>query len=518
MLLWDDLVSTALLGTEHQKLASLETEGRLATLLHTLEAANENTRSVEGVLLGAAATVALHRQAGQMPLHQLTDMPEPAQPDLLPVIDKLTPVLVNQLLEDTPHILLPRWLLAVAQSGKRLPEMLLPTFLDYARNSYYIRDLLIAVLGNRGRWLAAQNPEWAFAKGSAASETQAEKLKEMFETGSIEDRTMAIKLLRRLDPKLGRELVQSTWTTDAYQQKVAFLQEFDVGLSIDDEPLLEEKALADKRKEVRMWAAKLLAGISESRFLNRMIARVSPLIRLKGLLQKTLDVSFLQECDQAMVRDGIDAKFTIEGGGEKQSWLYQMISLIPPEIWEKQLQSTPQALLGAIEKGEPYAVAVAQGWKAAAILHKNQSWAEALIASPLIGSDRQLLELLPAPQQEKCVLQLINGNKGKLYASGIGPQPLLNVLNSMTHEWSETFARTIIDALAKELPHSDHVAPVIVQSTIVQLAFSIPLSMVSAAEAVLSSVAPDLAGLQSAINRFHTVAHFRQEIFGILAQ
>jgi hypothetical protein len=133
-------------------------------------------------------------------------------------------------------------------------------------------------LGKRGRWLARQNPDWAYAvAGEVPDEPGA--IDEAWTTGTPEARVALLRQLRQADPARGRELLASTWKTDGPEDRAAFLKAFEIGLGPDDEPFLEA-ALDDRRKEVRAAAIELLTRLPGSRLVRRMIERVAPLLSL----------------------------------------------------------------------------------------------------------------------------------------------------------------------------------------------------------------------------------------------
>src|SRR5690348_15856749 len=82
------------------------------------------------------------------------------------------------------------------------------------------------------------------------------------------------------------------------------------GLSLADEPFLE-RALDDRRKEVRQQAAGLLVRLPSSALAARMLDRARDLITLGTstiLHRPRIDVTPPDEADVAMIRDGVNPK------------------------------------------------------------------------------------------------------------------------------------------------------------------------------------------------------------------
>lgn len=103
-------------------------------------------------------------------------------------------------------------------------------------------------------------------------------------------------------------MLESSWPSEAPDDRIAFVAELEHGLAPTDEPFLE-KALEDRRKEVRQRALDLLLRLSESALIKRMWQRVAPLIRrekssmlsLKKLLSKpALEFELPDNCDDPM--------------------------------------------------------------------------------------------------------------------------------------------------------------------------------------------------------------------------
>src|SRR5262249_20549984 len=152
--------------------------------------------------------------------------------------------------------LLPEFLAALQVAGKRVPDELIPDVLEAARKDSSLRAAIGDgdVVGRRGAWLAGLNPDWSFI-GAQIAESD-------WETGTRGGRVALLRQLRHSHPERAIALLQSTWPTDAPDDRVAFIAELEAGLSMQDEPFLEA-ALDDRRKDVRRQAAELLMRLPE---------------------------------------------------------------------------------------------------------------------------------------------------------------------------------------------------------------------------------------------------------------
>ena len=154
-------------------------------------------------------------------------------------------------------------------------------------------------LGSRGEWLIHQNPDWHFLL-KKIDET-------IWETGKTKDRLAFLKKLRLSDPIYAIDLLTESWKTESIPNKKKMIQILQKGLSKADESFLES-CLDESQKEIRRFAAKLLAQIPDSGLVERMIDRLRPLIQIKKRTTKkvSLEIQLPENFDDSMIRDGID--------------------------------------------------------------------------------------------------------------------------------------------------------------------------------------------------------------------
>jgi hypothetical protein len=465
--LWEQLLGSAVLGVERRTFTPPPAEGALGDLLEQLL----STTDSEGALLGAAAMVALVRQIGRRATLDDTPSPATCEPDELPACSPRAARHLATMLGGTHRALLPEWLAALSSAGRRAPAALLPDLLELGRTQADMRAAILPALDRRGRWLALQNPDWSYAsvelkvkslelKDSAGSVTDQllafnSQLLTEWETGSRPARLLLLAEQRKSAPALARGLVESTWATERADDRAAFLAALAVGLSIDDQPLLEG-ALDDRSKEVRRAAAALLTGLPDSQRAQRMLARALPLLawipaekaRMLGLRQgqpARLEITLPNACDQAMLRDGIEPKPPVgrQDLGEKAWWLFQILRAIPPAIWSQRFNVTPAELIEAAARGEWHAL-LHEAWGAAAITFQDPAWAESLLrANP---RQSELLVTLAPARQEALLLAMLRGNVAPL-----PKHPVLGLLRQTRHRWSAELTRAVLGAVRRHM-------------------------------------------------------------------
>ncbi len=235
------------------------------------------------------------------------------------------------------------------RAGVRPPPELVPALLDYGEGRPERQEGVRAAAGPLGRWLAAREPRWAYVL--PVDETR---------WSDAEDRVDLLRRRRHEDPDAARELLASTWAEETWEDRQAFLEELETGLSDADEPLLEI-ALADRRKPVRDVAAALLARLPRSAFAARAAAEALALLR---------------------VEDNEIVVTLPEARGRRSERLSELLAAAPLSTWDLELVSLPVA--------DDLGAAVHAGWAEAALRQHDVEWGRAL----------GLLELLPHDEAE----------------------------------------------------------------------------------------------------------------------
>lgn len=460
------LTTLALLGTERQAVELPAVEGLLGEVLAQLNPADR-----EGTLLGAAAAFALYQQVGRLPITDSQLLPPPAPADSLPRCSRQAGQHLNLMLVGKHRDVLGEWLALATVAERRVPEETLPTLLDLGRTQSGLREALGPVLGERGRWLAAQNPEWDYVLHD-------EDDLNVWEVGSRSARLALLQRLRRKDPVAARELVSSTWKEDTGDDRAAFLEILESGLSMADEPFLED-ALDDRIKEVRRVAADLLARLPQSRLCERMTERVRPWLarqELGGgdLIQRmteritpwlalerdlSLKVTLPEKCDKGMQRDGIEPK-PPRGSrlGEKAWWLLQAIAAVPLSHWQEQGNVSPEALVRAAGRDNEWREVILTGWAQAAQRQGVGAWAESLLRtsfshSEVFGLDqKELLKVLPAEQREVLALERLQAEPAPIHYE----HSALPLLHGCQYQWSSQLTEAVLDSLRQRIKANDN--------------------------------------------------------------
>ena len=451
----DQLLTTALLGTEHQPLPELRCDGQLGTYLENLQVQSTNLNR-EQCVLHAAALVHVHSRA-EMILDKFDGELPPVAPDddMPPIPLKACSHLIAMI--EYNNELIDEWLEMVVAQGRRIRNEYLVQALVVGTQMPVLQGLLKATVGRRGAWLAQFNKEWKYVTDESQLPTWG-YIEDKWSTGSQEKRELVLRAARKLDRERGLALLIATWKEESTETRTAFLKCLEGEVSIVDESFLEETALNDKRKEVRTEALELLHLIPESRYRQRARTRAFAALNLvsappaKGIAalnpfradEKTFEVNIPETADKEMIRDGIVAKSNDTRLGEKAFILRQLVAAVDPSEWCQRFGISYDNLIVAAQKSD-WRLAILLGLEAASIAFSNEATAKAHL---LIGSCEDpsgLAATLSNTERENVLTILFEANKF------LPPSPrqqgdylTLRAVLESTERWSLTFSKTVV--------------------------------------------------------------------------
>ncbi|MBN1312707.1 MAG: hypothetical protein JXB30_14925 [Anaerolineae bacterium] len=413
---WQEILNAALIGTNRKPFTPPAADGIVGDMLAQIEGLDG-----EHNLLAAAAALTQWQRAGVLPPSDASSFAEPSQPDDRPRCSARAGQHLLRMLNGDYVQALPEWLDTLYQSGQRVAEEYLPAVLTRGAQSSDLREAIIKVIGERGRWLAALNDQWRYAIG-LHDEVD-------WETAATTARVLFLRDLRTTDPDHARELIEEAWPNERADDRAGYLETLHINLSMADEPFIES-CLDDRSKKVRVLVPDLLARLPQSAYIQRMIERVESCITLKGGAKPKLEVILPTTLDEAMLRDGIEEKPPTKMG-KKAWWLLQMLRAIPLNYWGEEWRKTPTELVD-IADGSDWKEAFHEGWITAAGRHPDPEWVVALLKKyPTHGG---ILQSLAPEEQERCVLELL---EAKAYEDDDG---LFRLIAYNQRRWSEDYA------------------------------------------------------------------------------
>jgi hypothetical protein len=433
---WNTLLSSALLGTERGGTLQLLGESPLERSLTKLPA-----HDLERTLLGSAALISQHRRAGKI-LPELKTKPlSPAPLERRELIGEAEEWRLERLLSGEFREVLQEWLELCQHNQKRVPNRFLATLLEYGRNDTQKRELILKVIGNRGRWLAALNSSWKYAFPIETGEDD-----DLWLNASLGARLEALERTRASDPSKARTWLEETWKGETGEARDALIVLLQTGLSLEDEPFLE-RALDDRRKGVREPAAQMLSSLTGSAYQKRMLERLVPLLTWK---KGRLEVELPKVFDKSMTRDGIEDKKVDSERGQRAIWLSEMLSRVPLPLWNMHFSATPLELIAGLQNDD-FKMDVIWAWRGSLErFRQNLEWAEALRDFKHLGKHifylNTYLTFLTRAQQEELLLTKMADWDGTL---DVLESPFIQI-SKLSRPWPDALTQTF---LQMSFPH-----------------------------------------------------------------
>jgi len=457
MNLWTDLTAAALLGTG-RGFTPISLPGRLNELLAD--------STVEERLLRTAGILATAQMAALTVNPSAEPAPVPALPETaLPVTEPEASALLARIVEKGQTPLLVEACRLLTGAGRCLPPRLLPRVLELGRQSAALREPLRQALGQRGAWLAAQNPDWKFA-ALASVELDEPRL---WDEGDIRQRAAFLRRLRMTDPAEARRLLEAAFTGETARDRALLLPALGENLGLEDEPFLAATLASDRSKEVRASAAALLSRLPASDFARRMIARLESGIRSERKRLRAVTVIepplvFAPDWKADALEEQPPAQVKL---GERAWWLLQMVSYTPLDWWEAKLALDPDSILVWAAKSE-WKSALLAGFRTAISRQPGHAaWTAALLKRGGFSHQEAVqLALTLAPADADMALQqiLVDTDDASLAAQ---------VIETADFTWSLALWRIAQQKLPRWLASRDWRF----RSALPQLAYRIPPSV-----------------------------------------
>ncbi|HEX8658378.1 MAG TPA: DUF5691 domain-containing protein [Hymenobacter sp.] len=405
------------------------------------------------------------------------------------------------------------------QHQRLVPPALLVAALNHADFRGHQPDSLAAILGERGHWLAQQNPEWqpVLAKAHPSNDPAT------WETGTLAERRSYLQLLHQADPDQARQLLAAALPTERAATQAALLGELEPTVTAADEPLLATY-LAAKSKEVRQTVVPLLVRLPHSALAERLWQRAAPLLTLKRPLigRNKLEVTLPENWDKTWLADGIEQKDDRFEGGERAGWLGQLLALLPPSHWAAQLQVSAEELLTLAEATE-WARLLLRAWARAAYLHQDKAFAAPLLlrhfTQPNLSLHQQAPQLAGVLSEDEKITLF----RGMLPLNDKGAPFILPDFLSYIHApWPTDIVKAALRCIADGLTPlvtNSYSEPHQRLSTLLQrLASYGPLALAAQYTAALRPVSENYPLVAPLIDQFIDSLHFRQQLTASLTE
>ncbi|MFO8039790.1 MAG: DUF5691 domain-containing protein [Sodalinema sp.] len=500
-MVWEALVKAILLGTQRLGKRPL---AEIVPLSEEIEPLIDGD-SLEAQILQGLAIASVQRQAGRrFPKLEVEDSPGVAPEERLPVCSAAASRRLEEILagEEVPERL-PLWLGWAQRCRVRVPPQFLPALLEVGRQGRNLRPLLLPVLGDRGYWLAAQNPDWAYGALVVVGVTAQEGWRE----GNLPTRLFWLQQMRRQDPALARDCVREVWARHKAGDRTEYLKTFHQRLTAADEPFLLE-ALGDKSQQVREMAAQLLTQLPESEFVQRVTRWVAGRLRRspQGIIV-TLPETMTPQMRRDGVRETAPAKLS-----RPHWWFLQQLARVPPRVWAQGDEIDDWLQMAA---DHPLKDLLLEGWAVAAMGYGDVEWGRRLLRWPIPGRleevqgrDRRLLGRLPQEEREAWILAHLQAHPQTMSKR----HPSLSRLQICEWDWSDGFSRAIFQRFCQDILASQDKYDWAVRATFRQFAtWMNPHLEAEFRERLLPKMKPQSYWRQT-VEAFLAMLRFRQEL------
>lgn len=151
--IWQELVKTALLGTERSQLPP-EVRNQLQSL------GIDMTNAAPTILLESVAFLVPLRKAGKVLPNFVGNLPEPAAITEENFCNRPSIRFLGLILNGPYRKVLPEFMFLAAKANKILPPEHLPSIFQESMRNRKLWETVVPIIGNHGRWLLHQNPAW----------------------------------------------------------------------------------------------------------------------------------------------------------------------------------------------------------------------------------------------------------------------------------------------------------------------------------------------------------------------
>jgi hypothetical protein len=387
---WDQIINTALLGTDKRAPEVNELPAALANAVALIQ---QNTTDKEEQFLQTASLAFNYRQCGTMPMKKESVTIEKAGPEEKQYCSLLAVQTLKDILDSESNSLLQFWLQQCSSAARIVTPEFVPLLLNAGIQQKKLQNLVVACCGKRGEWLSRFNPEWNFSTATTDEE--------LWQTGSPEQRKMVLEQIRKDDPETARNWLQQTWPQEDAGTKIEFLLLLGINIgSADIEFLLSlSKEKSKKVKDIALW---LLKQIPDSPVVQQY----------QQLLQQTVTAGSkglqvqMPALDDSILKTGIDKLSNNKDYTDDEFVAMQLMQAVPPSFWETHLQSTPDVIIKSWQKdvtGKKLLPAIVQ----AVVAFKDQRWATAFMQNSHVFYI-DIIPLLPVKEQESHSIKFIS--------------------------------------------------------------------------------------------------------------
>lgn len=431
---WNNIINTALLGTDKKQIGNEELTEELSEAYRQIISNEEIDREEKFLQITSAALN--FRVCGITPFPTQDITINIAEKEVKPYCKLTSLQVLKDILEEQSHSLLVFWLQQCNDKNQIVTPELVPLLFEIAAGQKKIRSLVTECCGKRGEWLSDLNPDWQFHVR--------ENDEDVWQNGTSELRRKVLAKLRETDPAKAREWLKQTWSAENANTKAELLKQLETNASADDLEWLETLK-EEKSQKVRDVALNLLKQIPGSSIVTAYWNVLQKSVVLKkekallGMMSKTSIQIQLSEVDESIFKSGVEKLSNTKEFTDAEFIVYQLMQSIPPKYWETYFDNSPENIINYFKKEKS-----TQKYLPAFILaiagFKSYDWALAFFQSSDVF-DSSLIELLTEKEQDKFSIQYFEKD----------PDTIISTAKGRETEWSDDLARKIFKHASKNL-------------------------------------------------------------------
>lgn len=401
-------------------------------------------------MLAQAAVLGARARAGYQPGRASTPVPECPE-DPRPIAGTGAAAMLTRLLAGPDAWLIEEWSACALARGWRVPDVLVPSVLEWWSRQPRRAEVVFEVCGATGRWLATMNPAWGAPPVAARAMND---LDAIWQTGKTAERAAALMAVRREDAARGLEMVRSTWSSEGAEERKRFVEALGERVSGADEAFLEA-ALDDRSKAVRHASARVLARLEGSQYRARCEARARGLVLVSRAADGAVTMALQAPTafDRAWERDGIEEQ-AAGATGKRAWWLQQIVSAADLDVWTRVSGLDPDGVLDALS-GDDYFAAALEGIMQAVRWRADARWVGAVVRQQLKGKEPSIdalatmITLLPAKEAEPLILQVAGHGR-------MATAERWRILAIADHWWTKEFSAAALALVGRTPPAKKH--------------------------------------------------------------
>lgn len=428
---WQQVIQTALIGTDKQTISTNEMDENLLPAFTTI---TSNTGiDKEEQFLQIATLIHQYTFCGTEPIVKADSSLPICEAETQAYCSSSATNILKEILYEDSSGLLAMWLQLCASKQQIVAPVLLPDLFEKAVQQKNLRQY-ITCFGKRGEWLSQFNTAWQFATPTSDEE--------LWQRGTANERKTVLQQLRTTNATQAREWLQETWPQENAASKQSLLEAFATNISDADVPWLESLT-NEKSSKVKEDVLKLLQQIPSATIVQQYTHFLQQSLLLKkektmfGLSSKqVLEIAVPNDIAAQMKQHGLENLSNKIEFTDDEWMVFQLIEHVPPKALEQHLQLQPQNIIELLQK-EDTTKKFISAIVAATVRFSSKECAIALMQfSDVFYLD--ILPLIPMQQQEFYSKKFFKGHE----------QSIIHHATNRDVEWSPELTQLILQYAA----------------------------------------------------------------------